>query len=57
MSTRSPILEFSDNNPIPVYTPVPPVSTSVTVIRTESGHVITTETGHFISEEPPPGPR
>ncbi len=56
MSDRSPILEYSDNNPIPTYV-APAPDLTIKVLLTESGHAIATEGGHVLREEPLPGPR
>ena len=51
MSTRSPILEYSDNNPIPTYTApveIPPVTAT---ILNEAGVVICNELSSDIEDD------
>ncbi len=52
MSTRSPILEYSDNNPIPTYTaPVGDLTTDF--LLWETGDTFTAENGDFIQTDAP----
>lgn len=51
MSTRSPILEYSDNNPIPTYTP-PVGDTSTSLVLADGspndGNTVQAENGDLI---------